>query len=109
MKNGILGALLVSLLTACGGGLEAEAGAGPEEALPEQAPEAGEVTAAACSPYYYEFIYYSDCTRTQQVGWETLNCRGVRYLHGTKTRYYDAEIADLCPACGTFPYHGTCN
>jgi hypothetical protein len=108
MKKFILGALLVPMLTACGG-VEAPVTEGPE-APAEAAPEAGEVSQFACSPYYYEFTYYSDCTRTQVVGWESLNCRGGRYLQGTRTQYYDADIADLCPAgCGTYPYYGTCN
>ncbi len=108
MKKFILGALLVPMLTACGGVVEApvEGTAAPVEAAPEE----GEVNQLACSKYYYEFTYYSDCTRTTVVGWESLNCQGQRYLQGTKTRYYDADIADLCPAgCGTFPYSSTCN
>ncbi|QSQ19048.1 hypothetical protein JY651_27265 [Pyxidicoccus parkwayensis] len=107
MKNGVIGALLVSMLTACGGGLDADTG---EQSTPqgEQTPESGEVTAFACSPYVYEFTYYSDCSRTQEVGFETLNCNGQRFLQGSKTRYYDAQISDLCAPCGTFPYSGTC-
>lgn len=101
MKNGIIGALLVSMLAACGGGIDADS--------TEQTLETGEVSSAICSPYSYEFTYYSDCTRAQVVGWETLNCTGQRSLHGTKTRYSDAEVMDLCPACSTYPYSGTCH
>jgi hypothetical protein len=108
MKNGIVGAVLASMLVACGGGIDA-APEGQEVPVTEQAPETGEVSAAACSPYYYEFTYYSDCTRTEVVGWESLNCSGQRYLQGTKTRFYDADIADLCRPCSTYPYYGTCS
>lgn len=100
MKRLVLGALLFPLLAACGGGMEVTAG---------ENPEVGEVSQAACSPYYYEFTYYSDCTKTQVVGWESLNCNGQRYLQGTRSTTYDAEIGDLCPAgCTTRPYYGTC-
>lgn len=105
MKKGIFGALLVSMLSACGTGMDT----GPVDSAGQKSEETGSSEAALCSPYVYDFTYYTDCTRTTVVGYETLNCNGQRFLTGTKTRFYDADISDLCAPCGTFPYSGTCH
>jgi hypothetical protein len=113
MNKQLLGVFLVSMLVACGGTTDPELEATPNEPSREEVrAETPEVERDAqiiayCSPYYYEIIYYSDCTRDTIVGTETVTCKGERYLDGTKTSYYDAGRLDYCPRCSISPMRPT--
>jgi hypothetical protein len=113
MSKQLLGVFLVSMLVACGGTTDPEFETTLNESSREEvSAETPEVerdaqVIAYCSPYYYEILYYADCTRGTIVGIESVTCKGERYLDGTKTQYYEATRLDYCPRCNISPMRPT--
>ncbi|RYZ34763.1 MAG: hypothetical protein EOO71_38015 [Myxococcaceae bacterium] len=80
------------LLAACGGA-ESVAGQEPEVETVEQA-----ILPLSCSvePNLY-VTYYSNASKTVEVGWRGCACDGTTLLEGTKTPYWSSIKLSNCP------------
>jgi hypothetical protein len=52
--------------------------------------------AQACHNWTDYFTYYSDATKTQQVGWCEFDCYCVTYCEGQQTPYYRVQSWPGC-------------
>jgi hypothetical protein len=53
-------------------------------------------TAQACHNWTEYYTYYSDASKTQQVGWCEFDCYCVTYCEGQQTPYYIHSIWSGC-------------
>jgi hypothetical protein len=53
-------------------------------------------TAQACHNWTEYYTYYSDASKTQQVGWCEFDCYCVTYCEGQQTPYYNHSIWPGC-------------
>jgi hypothetical protein len=53
-------------------------------------------TAQACQMWTDYFTYYSDASKTEQVGWCEYDCYCVTYCEGQRTPYYNHQSWPGC-------------
>ena len=53
-------------------------------------------TAQACHNWTDYFTYYSDATKTVEVGWCEFDCYCVTYCDGQQTQYYRVQTWPGC-------------
>jgi hypothetical protein len=53
-------------------------------------------TAQACHNWTEYYTYYSDASKTQEVGWCEFDCYCVTYCEGQQTPYYYHQIWPGC-------------